>query len=47
MDRKKNNKALSFLGKVVGNLGLSMFFDLLAQILIPVAIIVFLYFTFK
>ena len=45
--RKKNKKALSFVAKVVGNLGMSMFFDLLAQVLPLLVIAGFLYFMFR
>ncbi len=45
--KKKNKKALSFVAKVFGNLGMSMFFGLLAQILPLFVIAGFLYFMFR
>jgi len=45
--KKKNKKALSFIAKSFGNLGMSMFFGLLAQILPLFVVGAFLYYMFR
>ena len=45
--KEKNKEALSFVAKAFGNLGMSMFFGLLAQILPLLVIAGFLYFMFR